>query len=285
MAIDINKSDFKSKDVYNKNELIGLDKWTDTHKTGLDSKGRKYEIYTRNFNHKSGWKFLKGLQAFLATIFSLGFALISKDIRTLWQQSIDGKEHKSIKVLAQTTAPKPYIPQSLWDKLEKKRLAPKEQPKEPTPIQPRQTPFVEEVEEEEVILPTQNQSQSKKLAEIIEKRRAQFPKNDWAKLTQFLIGTRFKYEEKDYDLGFENNFDVGWIDPTKDRKFLEKMAKDYPTAMKALENEEYFKLNNNTRFANNNIAELFSLAKEKKCPEIVDLIKESMIYLLLRDFS
>ena len=97
--IDIGRNKFNLKGVYNKDELTGLDKWNLINKTGVDSKGRQFQVYTRTVSHTFGWKFAQGLKAFLATIFTLGFAMIAKNLRNLWQQSIDGKEQKTIKVL------------------------------------------------------------------------------------------------------------------------------------------------------------------------------------------
>ncbi|WP_166158189.1 hypothetical protein [Neochlamydia sp. AcF84] len=65
-----------------------------------DSAGRSYTIYTENIYHSSyAWRVKKGLIALAATIFSGGLALISKSIRTLWNECISGIETKQIKVL------------------------------------------------------------------------------------------------------------------------------------------------------------------------------------------
>jgi hypothetical protein len=68
--------------------------------------GRKYRVYTKKIHHKGcGWKFKRGLLAFFATFFSLGFALFSKNVCFLWKQSITGDEIKRRKVVDNTNIP------------------------------------------------------------------------------------------------------------------------------------------------------------------------------------
>lgn len=133
------------------------------------------------------------------------------------------------------------------------------------------------------------------LQAIFNKEKKQFPHQ--AKrldmLYSFLTQDNYTYSEADYDMGFEDNFGVKWIftkNPA-DKKFLEQMSQKYPNAIKELEvadPAEMIKdsrigvLNQDVRLANNNIYCLLLFSQNKKCPEIQMLLKEAMIYCLLK---
>lgn len=131
----------------------------------------------------------------------------------------------------------------------------------------------------------------KALEQILKTQQQKFPQNErLPKLKQFLLQDSYTYNKKDYDLGYEDFFGVGWLDPNRDRKFLQEMNKKYPKAIQLLQDpaidaRNRFGLNDSTRLANNNIYGLFLAAQEKKCPEIQALLKEAMICCILRDFS
>lgn len=105
MPFKINEHNFVPKDIYKKSDLEGLESWTLADNKGVDSKGRNYEVYTKEIVHKDfGWKFAKGLQALAATVFSLGLAAIfSKKVQTLWREATSGIENRKIKVLSELT--------------------------------------------------------------------------------------------------------------------------------------------------------------------------------------
>jgi hypothetical protein len=137
-----------------------------------------------------------------------------------------------------------------------------------------------------------------KLGDILKKTQKKYPLNlKLPRLIEFLTSDEFQYYEEDYDVGFEDNFRVGWLLPgekPEDKRFLEELHKKYPHAIEVLNTFSHedegskinlFSLNSATRYANNDIAMLFSLAKEKNCPEIEKLIKDAMIFCILRDFS
>lgn len=131
-----------------------------------------------------------------------------------------------------------------------------------------------------------NQQQSEKLIKIIDAQKNTFPAcpGRYNRLREFLLQDSFNWQEKDYDLGIEDYFGVLWISPGNgaDLAFLQQMQRKYPSAIKEL-GDKRFGLDETTRLANNNIASLFDAAK--KHPEIQALLKEAIVYCLLRDKS
>ncbi len=114
------------------------------------------------------------------------------------------------------------------------------------------------------------------------------------RLFQYLTDDTFIYHKTYYDIGFEDNFGVHWIEQRnpKDKEFLEKMRQKYPTAIQQLESAAPHEVmeesrigiaGQDIRLANNNIFNLLVVAEKKKSPEIHKLLREAMIYSLLRN--
>lgn len=160
MSIDTASHNFKPQGIiYNPTDLKGLNIWEEAPNTGVDAEGRNYKVYTRDFIHKEfSWKFVKGIQAFLLTIFSLGFALISKDVQNLWKQSINGKEKRSIKVLISQNNTIAKVEKAIIDS------KPIESAKNTKSLSESQKPVVQptkEIEAENTIAPPSPLEQSK----------------------------------------------------------------------------------------------------------------------------
>lgn len=108
MAININKEHFKQNHIYDKNEITGYTsaEWKATAQgTAVNGqyKGRTYTVYEKTVHHHGLWKLAKGIAAFLATILTVGFGLISPNVRSLWQQAVSGDESIHLKVLTEKT--------------------------------------------------------------------------------------------------------------------------------------------------------------------------------------
>ena len=94
--------------------------------------------------------------------------------------------------------------------------------------------------------------------------------------------------EADYDLAFEETFDVRGIHPGQyidDKEFIDKLKEKYPVAFERLNNanawQEADLRGKGARFADNNIAGLLVFAKEQNCPQVVQLLKECLKYCIV----
>lgn len=60
--------------------------------------GRLYRSETKVIEHGQWWQLAQLIKALVATIFSIGFALLLESVRNLWKQGLTGKEVKLIQV-------------------------------------------------------------------------------------------------------------------------------------------------------------------------------------------
>lgn len=141
-----------------------------------------------------------------------------------------------------------------------------------------------------------------KIAKILKDIQVKFPffADEIKELQKFLSDDVYKYDKNRVDFGFEQYCGVPWIDPKipADLKFLQTMGQKYSKTIQAMRNSEqmmhehrnhlYCDKNQGTRFANSDIIGLFMLSEQslqsQNNLDYQNLIKETMIYILLRDF-
>lgn len=113
---------------------------------------------------------------------------------------------------------------------------------------------------------------------------------NWVKhVKQFLLNKNFKYNDKTFDQGFEDTFDVAYLDSKtchEDGDFLKYLHKTYPKEIAGALNSPGRWSNHNQfkdgqcRFANTEIAALFSLSKQN--PRYLMMLREIFLYEVYR---
>ncbi len=139
------------------------------------------------------------------------------------------------------------------------------------------------------------ENSDKELKNIFDKTESMFPHQSKRLKTLFtyLTDDTFIYNTKYYDLGYEDNFGVRRITYSnlQDREFLDSMRRKYlPAVMqlellppeKIMDESRIGKAGQDIRLANNNIYNILSLAEEKKSSELHKLLREALIYSLLK---
>ncbi len=132
-------------------------------------------------------------------------------------------------------------------------------------------------------------SQEKDLKAVFKKTNDLYPHQTQRldTLFQYLTDDTFVYKETYYDMGYEDNFGLRWIQASD--PFLEKMRQKYPAEVALLQSASTDEVMDESRIgargqdirlANNNIFNLLVVAE--KNPEIHKLLRETMIYSLLK---
>ncbi len=102
------------------------------------------------------------------------------------------------------------------------------------------------------------------------------------RLYLFLTDPNFKWNPKiDYDLRVEDLFGVLWIAPNQDSAFLQSFRTKFQNDLHLLNqlfDQSRFTLQNQTRLANNNIAQMFHLGQT--APIVNEMLRDALCYCL-----